>query len=68
MLVFATQSLIKDPPFSKLDLVPCRNVSIYMDTVMQKKILPIFHYTLNKGAEVMYGYCKSEALKRNISK
>lgn len=38
MLVFATQNLIKDPPFSRLDLVSCRNVLIYMDTVLQKKI------------------------------
>ncbi|MCR4290033.1 MAG: PAS domain-containing protein [Candidatus Scalindua sp.] len=55
MLVFATQSLIKDPPFSRLDLVSCRNVLIYMDTVLQKKILPIFHYTLNKNGYLFLG-------------
>jgi len=55
MLVFATQSLIKDPPFSRLDLVSCRNLLIYMDTVLQKKILPIFHYTLNKNGYLFLG-------------
>ncbi|KHE91807.1 MAG: PAS domain-containing protein [Candidatus Scalindua rubra] len=55
MLVFATQSLIKDPPFSKLDLVSCRNVLIYMDTVLQKKVLPMFHYTLNKDGYLFLG-------------
>ena len=47
MVVFATQNLTKDAPFSKLDLVCCRNVLIYMDSILQKKILPLFHYTLN---------------------
>ncbi len=55
MLVFATQSLIKDPPFSRLDLVSCRNVLIYMDSVLQKKIMPIFHYTLNKDGYMFLG-------------
>ncbi len=55
MLVFATQSLIKDPPFSKLDLVSCRNVLIYMDSVLQKKLLPIFHYTLNQNGFLFLG-------------
>ncbi|MBT3880629.1 MAG: PAS domain-containing protein [Candidatus Scalindua sp.] len=55
MLVFATQSLIKDPPFSKLDLVSCRNVLIYMDTVLQKKLLPVFHYTLNQNGFLFLG-------------
>jgi PAS domain S-box len=55
MLVFATQSLIKDPPFSRLDLVSCRNLLIYMDSALQKKILPIFHYTLNKTGYLFLG-------------
>jgi two-component system CheB/CheR fusion protein len=46
IVVFATQDLIKDPPFSKLDLISCRNLLIYMDPVLQKKIIPLFHYTL----------------------
>jgi two-component system, chemotaxis family, CheB/CheR fusion protein len=55
MVVFATQSLIKDAPFSKLDLVSCRNVLIYMNTPLQKKIIPLFHYTLNPGGFIFLG-------------
>ena len=46
MLVFAPQSLIKDPPFTKLDLISCRNLLIYFNTELQKKVIPIFHYSL----------------------
>ncbi len=59
MLVFATQSLIKDPPFSRLDLVCCRNVLIYMDTILQKRIIPIFHYTLNQEGFLFLGSSES---------
>ncbi len=46
MLVFAPQSLIKDPPFTKLDLVSCRNLLIYFNSELQKQIIPLFHYSL----------------------
>ena len=46
MLVFAPQSLVKDPPFTKLDLISCRNLLIYFNSELQKKIIPIFHYSL----------------------
>ena len=49
MVVFSSQSIIKDPPFSRLDLVRCRNLMIYLDHPLQKKIIPLFHYTLNPG-------------------
>jgi two-component system CheB/CheR fusion protein len=55
MVVFAVQNLIKDAPFSKLDLVCCRNVLIYMDSTLQKKVLPLFHYTLNPGGFLFLG-------------
>lgn len=55
MLVFATQDLIRDPPFSRLDLVCCRNVLIYMDSELQKKIIPLFHYTLNPQGYIFLG-------------
>ena len=54
-LVFAKQDLIKDPPFSKLDLVCCRNVLIYMDSKLQKKIIPMFHYVLNPDGFLFLG-------------
>ncbi|RPI71827.1 MAG: hypothetical protein EHM47_09390, partial [Ignavibacteriales bacterium] len=46
MLVFAPQSIIKDPPFTKLDLIACRNLLIYFNSELQKKIIPLFHYSL----------------------
>jgi len=55
MLVFSQQDVIKDPPFSKLDLVSCRNLLIYMGAELQKKILPLFHYTLNRGGMLFLG-------------
>jgi two-component system CheB/CheR fusion protein len=59
MVVFATQNLIKDPPFSKLDIVSCRNLLIYLDTILQKKILPLFHYTLNPKGVMFLGSSES---------
>ena len=59
MCVFARQDLTKDPPFSHLDLVLCRNVLIYMDTVLQKKLLSVFHYALNPGGFLMLGQAES---------
>jgi len=55
MVVFATQSIIKDAPFSKLDLISCRNLLIYLDGTLQKKVLPLFHYTLNPGGFLFLG-------------
>ena len=55
MLVFSEQDIIKDPPFSKLDLISCRNLLIYMDGDLQKKIIPLFHYALNPGAFLFLG-------------
>ena len=55
MVVFSLQSVIKDPPFSKLDLVTCRNLMIYLDAALQKKMIPVFHYTLNPGGVLHLG-------------
>ncbi|MCX6133937.1 MAG: PAS domain-containing protein [Ignavibacteriales bacterium] len=46
MLVFAPQSIIKDPPFTKLDLISCRNLLIYLNAELQKQIIPLLHYSL----------------------
>ncbi|MFH2059436.1 MAG: chemotaxis protein CheB [Pseudomonadota bacterium] len=59
MIVFSTQNLIKDPPFSRLDMVSCRNLMIYMENVLQKKIIPLFHYTLNPGGILFLGTSES---------
>jgi two-component system CheB/CheR fusion protein len=55
MCVFAKQDLAKDPPFSKLDMISCRNVMIYMSQILQKKILPLFHYALKPNGILMLG-------------
>ncbi len=55
MLVFSEQSVIKDPPFSKLDLISCRNLLIYMGADLQKKLMPLFHYALNPGGFLFLG-------------
>lgn len=55
MLVFSEQNVIKDPPFSRLDLISCRNLLIYMGSELQKKIIPLFHYALNPGGFLFLG-------------
>lgn len=55
MCVFAKQDLSKDPPFSRLDMISCRNVMIYLDQVLQKRIIPLFHYALNPGGILFLG-------------
>ncbi len=48
-VVFATQNLISDPPFSNLDLISCRNLLIYLEPVIQKKLITLFHFALNEN-------------------
>jgi two-component system CheB/CheR fusion protein len=55
LLVFSEQDLIKDPPFSKLDLISCRNLLIYLDAELQKKLIPLFHYALNPNGMLFLG-------------
>ena len=55
MVVYAVQNLISDPPFSRLDLISCRNVLIYLDTDLQRQILPLFHFTLNPNGYLFLG-------------
>ena len=55
MLVFAPQSVIKDPPFTKLDLLCCRNLLIYLGAELQRKLLPVFHYSLRPGGILFLG-------------
>jgi len=55
LLVFSEHDVIKDPPFSKLDLISCRNVLIYMGVELQRKLIPLFHYALNPGGLLLLG-------------
>jgi two-component system CheB/CheR fusion protein len=49
MVVFAIQNVIKDPPFTRLDLLSCRNLMIYLETEVQNRLIPAFHYALKPG-------------------
>ena len=55
MVTFATQNVIMDPPFTKLDILICRNLLIYLEPELQKKLLPLFHYSLNSGGVLFLG-------------
>ncbi len=55
MVVFAAQNVITDPPFSKIDLISCRNLLIYLGGELQKKVLPLFHYALRKDGYLFLG-------------
>ncbi|MBL0224721.1 MAG: PAS domain-containing protein [Geobacteraceae bacterium] len=55
MVTFATQNVIMDPPFTRLDLLICRNLLIYLAPELQKKIIPLFHYSLSPGGVMFLG-------------
>ena len=55
MVVFAPQNVIKDPPFTKLEILSCRNMLIYMEPELQKKLMTLFHYSLNPGGIMILG-------------
>ncbi len=55
MVIFAPQNLIMDPPFTKLDILCCRNLLIYLSPEMQKKLMPLFHYNLSPGGILFLG-------------
>jgi two-component system, chemotaxis family, CheB/CheR fusion protein len=59
LCIFARQDLTRDPPFSKLDLIVCRNVLIYLDPVLHKKLMTVFHYALRPGGFLMLGRAES---------
>ena len=55
MVIFAPQNLIMDPPFTKLDVLSCRNLMIYLSAEVQAKLIPLFHYSLNPGGILLLG-------------
>jgi len=59
MLIFSEHDLIQAPPFSRLDLISCRNLLIYMSGALQKKLIPLFHYALNSGGLLFLGSSES---------
>ncbi|MEO2034683.1 MAG: chemotaxis protein CheB [Planctomycetaceae bacterium] len=58
-VIFAPQNIISDPPFTKLDVLCCRNVLIYMDAVLQTRLLPVFHYSLRPDGLLFLGSSES---------
>jgi two-component system CheB/CheR fusion protein len=59
MCLFSDHNLIKDPPFSRLDLISCRNVLIYMDADLQRRLMHLFHYALIRGGHLFLGPSES---------
>ncbi|MGH8018508.1 MAG: CheR family methyltransferase, partial [Opitutaceae bacterium] len=60
-VVFARQNVLSDPPFSHMDLISCRNLLIYIEPNLQKKIVPMFHYALNPEGTLFLGASESVA-------
>ena len=76
LCVFARQNVTVDPPFSRVDLVTCRNVLIYMSPPLQERLLPVFHFALNPGGFLVLGWprpsgrsptCSSSSIARTRS-
>jgi two-component system, chemotaxis family, CheB/CheR fusion protein len=63
MCIFSTHNLVKNPPYSNLDLISCRNLLIYFDPDLQERLVPLFHYALNPGGYLFIG--PSENITRN---
>jgi len=59
LCLFAVQNVIKDPPFSRMDLICCRNLLIYLSPILQKKVLQVFHYSLNPDGCLLLGTSES---------
>ena len=66
MIIFSEQNMIKDPPFSKLDMISCRNLLIYMGGELQKKIIPLFHYALNPDGILFLGNSETVGEFQNL--
>jgi two-component system CheB/CheR fusion protein len=59
LCVFVRHDLARDPPFSRLDIISCRNVLIYFDTELQKRVIPTFHYALAQPGFLLLGHAES---------
>jgi two-component system, chemotaxis family, CheB/CheR fusion protein len=64
--VFARQNVFQDPPFSRLDLISCRNVLIYLGLELQNRVVPIFHYALKPGGFLLLGRAESIAMHSQL--
>lgn len=66
MIRFSGHSLIKDPPFSKIDLISCRNLLIYFDDKLQKRVMPLMHYAIRPGGYLFLGSSESVGRFDNV--
>ena len=64
--VFATHNIAKDPPFSRLDIVSCCNLLIYLDNTLQKKVVSTFHYSLNNNGYLILGKSETVGSSANL--
>lgn len=66
LCIFARHDLTRDPPFSRVDLVVCRNVLIYIDQPLQKRLFSMFHYALKQGGFLMLGSAETVGLQSDL--
>ncbi|MCB1850486.1 MAG: chemotaxis protein CheR, partial [Gammaproteobacteria bacterium] len=66
MLVFSSHDVIKDPPFSRMDLVSCRNLLIYMKAELQSRVLGLFHYALNESGYLLLGSSETTSAAQDL--
>ncbi|HEV8598362.1 MAG TPA: chemotaxis protein CheB [Gemmatimonadales bacterium] len=66
MVVFASHNVLTDPPFSHIDLITCRNVLIYLDPILQQRLIPVLHYALNAGGYLWLGNSETVGPHREL--
>ena len=66
MIIFSRHDVVRDPPFTKLDLITCRNLLIYFNASLQTRILPMFHYALKSGGLLFLGMSESVGAQHNL--
>jgi len=65
-VVFAQQSLVSDPPFSRLDVISCRNLFIYLEPAVQERLIPLLHFALLEGGYLFLGSAESIGLQEDL--
>lgn len=68
MIVFAKQNIIMDPPFTKLDILSCRNLLIYLDSALQRRLIPLFHYSLTEHGILILGSAETVGADNHLFK
>jgi len=66
MVVFASHNIINDPPFTKLDILSCRNLFIYIEPALQKQLMSLFYYSMNVGGLMILGTAESDSSKKGM--